>query len=886
MEKISNYQIIKEIGSGGMGKVYQALDERLDRRVALKILPSEIASDRKRFNRFLQEARLAANLNHPNICTIYEVNETCETPFLTMELVEGDTLEEKIDRKSLDFREILRLAIQIADALDEAHQNGIIHRDIKASNIIVNHRGQVKVLDFGLAKTISEEVSEQAVTRARTEDGMLVGTIQYMSPEQALGKKLDGRTDLWSLGVLLYEAVCGKLPFKAATQAGTFDEILHKHPDSPADLNAEIPVELEHIILKLLEKDRDLRYQTAADLLVDLKRLVRGYSKTEDVPGTANLSGATRFSAQVNALPSARKNKRPLLFFGVILILILGGLGLGFYYFGSPQMQAANFQNAQILSLTNLGKVSDAAISPDGKYVVYATDEGAKQTLWLKQTATGSNVQIIPPSEVVYQGLAVSPDSNWVYYNLWDRKSVGQIFRIPVLGGAAQKVVHDCMPGISISPDGQRLVFTRSVDEPRQILLMNIRTDGTDEKRVETKPDVFFYSPEWSPDGKSIAYGSGAEVDGKIVQQIMEVAAEGGESKVVFESLDADYFLNEFVWLPDKSGFLSTVIKKGQTQPQIWKINFADSGFEQITKGVNGYSHLSITSDGQTLLSLQADYLLSVWVVPGDDPGQAKRVTEGRVEGIGISWTPDDRIIYSSNISGGFELWSMNADGSSKKQLTFDNHFKINPCVSGDGKYIFVNVEYNQNAGRARMDIDGKNLKLLDRVWRLNCSQAAPFVFYMSAPSPSKPQLWRESIEQESARAILSKDMISYAISPDAKKVAYVYWNKTSKGYGFEIFSFADNSIEKFELPVTAVQKFGDEQFALQWTADGKNLTFVNNEEGYANVWLLPLNGGKPKRITNFNDNFIYTFAWSRDGKKLAVARGTATVDAVLLQRK
>lgn len=886
-EKISNYRVIEEIGAGGMGKVYRAVDERLDRRVALKILPFEISSDRKRLNRFLQEARLVANLNHPNICTIYEVNDSAETPFLAMELIEGETLEEKISQKSLDLSEILRIAAQIADALDEAHQNGVIHRDIKASNIIVNHRGQVKVLDFGLAKPMFETVSEQAVTRAKTEDGMLVGTIRYMSPEQALGKSLDGRTDLWSFGVLLYEMVCDALPFKAATQAGTFDEILHRNPAPPTELNPEIPFELGNIILKLLEKDRDLRYRTAADLLVDLKRLRRALGETADSLEITNPSAESRLTAPIKAPTHKRENNLILLLAGLLLLIGLTGVGFAFYFFNSPATKPKSFQDAQITSLTNLGKVSDAAISPDGKYVVYATDEGSRQTLWLKQTATGSNVQIIPPAEVLYQGLAISPDSNWIYYNVWDRKSVGQIFRIPVLGGASQKVAHDSMPGVSVSPDGKRLLFIRHLDEPRQFNLLTIGTDGSDERKINIAPDTFVSSPRFSPDGKTVAYGSGRQVEGKTVQQIIEIPADmNGDPKIVFESRDENFMIIDFVWLPDKRGFLGTVLRRDQAQPQIWKFGYADGSREQITKGFAGYNNPSITADGKKLLSMQSDFLFSVWVVSAENPAQNKRVTDGRLEGFGVSWTPDDRLVYGSNVSGNFEIWSMNADGSGKKQLTFDNYFKANPCVSSDGKYIFMNILNDLNVGRGRIDIDGKNLKTLGRTGRAACAQAAPYVFYMSNPSPNEVELVREPLEQGSPRRILSNDVISYAVSPDAKKIAYIYWDQEKKGYGSEILSIETGSKEKFELPVTAVQKFADSQFSLQWTPDGKNLSFVNNEEGFANVWLLPLGGGKPKRITNFNDNSMYSFAWSKDGKKLAVTRGTATVDAILLEQK
>lgn len=281
-QQISYYKLLKKIGAGGMGEVYLAEDTRLNRKVALKILPENFSKDRKQLSRFLREASLAANLNHPNICIIYEVSETAEPPFIAMEYIEGETLFDKIQNRSLDSAQIVEIAVQIADALDEAHRMGIIHRDIKAANIIINQRGLVKILDFGLAKTVVEDVSDEAVTRAKTEAGILVGTIKYMSPEQSLGRPLDGRTDLWSLGVLLYEMLSGESPFRGETQVAVFDEILHKNPAPLTNYDENVHADLEKIVYKLLEKDTEFRYQTASDLRADLKRLQRNTGEYEN----------------------------------------------------------------------------------------------------------------------------------------------------------------------------------------------------------------------------------------------------------------------------------------------------------------------------------------------------------------------------------------------------------------------------------------------------------------------------------------------------------------------------------------------------------------------------------------------------------------------------
>jgi eukaryotic-like serine/threonine-protein kinase len=557
-----------------------------------------------------------------------------------------------------------------------------------------------------------------------------------MSPEHALGKKLDGRTDLWSLGVLLYEMVCGELPFKAATQAGTFDQILHREPARPSECSPETPVELENIIFKLLEKDRDFRYQTASDLFADLRRLRRALGDVTDSHEIARHSTAEiGVSTQVEIRRPSNLEPRPAdgnwlrIFSFLLAIAALAGAGYAFWRLAPFSDAPRAFEFSNSARVTNLGKVPDAVISPDGKYIVYVTDDGARQALWLKQTATGSNVQIVPSSENVFQGMAISPDNNWVYYNVWDRKSVGEIYRIPALGGAPQKIAHDCMPGLSISPDGSRLVFIRSDDANRSFDLLTTGADGQGERKIFTSPEGYIDTALWAPDGRSIAFSVFQSHEEKRYPQIAEIPAEGGELKVIWKDEQNTVQPTRFVWLADKSGLLATLNNSREFRSQIFRIDYATGEIRQITRDLNSYSSLSISADGQNLLAIQQDYLLSIWVAPTDNAAQPRRVTEGKMEGIGLSWTPDNKIVYASNVSGDPEIWQMNADGSEKKQLTSDKSLKLNPCVAGDGKYIFYNIVGNQRGGSARVETGGKNAQLLDERWSVTCAAQAPYVF-------------------------------------------------------------------------------------------------------------------------------------------------------------
>jgi serine/threonine protein kinase len=890
-QTVSHYRIVDKLGGGGMGEVFKAEDLKLDRLVALKFLSPDLARDSQALDRFMREARATAALNHPNICAIYEVGEHEGAPFICMELMEGQTLRERLEGRSASLSQLLDWSSQAADALDAAHARGIMHRDIKPANIFLTSRGLVKVLDFGLAKlSVSRKLAAMTTVAGEptsssdshlTSPGTAVGTVSYMSPEQAAGEDLDPRTDLFSLGIVIYEMATGTLPFQGNTSAAIFGAILHKAPVPPLQLKPELPAELERIIGKSLEKDRDLRYQSAAELRSDLKRLKRD---TE--------SGRTATVTAATAAAQAHPRKAPLKLIAALVALVVVaaaviGLAVAYWLRSRPSMASqVSLQTMQLSALTNSGKSRLASISPDGRYVVHVHEDQGKQSLWLRQVATTSNVETIPAtSDYRYVGLTFSPDGNYVYYVIHRPHSpYNELWTLPVLGGSPRKLVDDVDSAVTFSPDGSQVAYVRQNGPEYKSDLRIANADGSNVRTISSVsiPDQMTGNPSWAPDGKTVAVPIRHLAAGLQVE-VAGFPVAGGSSQPL--SPTKFFSISQLAWLPDGSGLIVNGMDRSSlTSNQLWLLPMPRGEPRRVTNDLNTYVTVSLTADGARLVTVQYEREARLSVGPARAPqlGKPFPTPVSRADGgqpLGVLWTGDGHIVFSAEPGAGAELWIARPDGSEARSLTPGWRLATQPAASADGRAIFFVSDKGGAINIWRVNADGGEARQVTHgafEYRPQVTPDGRWLFYMTFKGASAAVM-KMPVEGGAATEVASGVLGVASLSLDGKWLGSMTLAQNPMRLQARLVPLDGGGSAK-TLDVS-FQNFA-------WSPDSRGLDYVDARSGVANLWQQPIDGGKPRPLTNYADfNQIFWFAFSPDGSQLAISRGSTKSDVIMLSR-
>jgi Tol biopolymer transport system component len=875
-QTISHYRIVEKLGEGGMGQVYRARDTRLERDVALKVLAPDLAADSEYRARFEREAKAVALLNHPNIVTIHSVEEADGVAFFTMELVEGRTLVDLLQPGGLSLDRFFRIAIQIADALSSAHAKGITHRDLKPSNIMLDSEGRVKILDFGLAKLARLGVSSNTATALLEEPitgkGHIVGTVAYMSPEQAEGAHVDSRSDIFSLGVLLYEMATGERPFKGDSPVSTLSSILRDKPPSVNELKHSLPRHLGRIIRHSLAKDPARRYQTALDLRNELEEL------KEEID-----SGELEIAADAVVVQRRRPPVWALLVIGALAVALTAyGLIQGVSRRRHERVPRVSPESMVQTPITQFGDVVGVALSPDAKYLAYVRNAHGLQSLWVRQISTGSDVELVPQDTVALTLGDISPDGGEVYYIARNRGDWnGEIFKIPLLGGVPRAVLEDARSSLDLSADGERIAFVRQDGEATKIIVAAV--DGTGEREVGSFGDIRSLSVAWSPDASRIlANGFG---EGGLVELIFEVPLDGAPRRRF--SGEEWTTVDNLVWSPGGDGvFVSGTRgrRRYQDAAQVWYLSYPQGELTRLTSGLSDIVDLSLDRGGSTMVVDQMESEISILVLPGSRTRDAYPVAVSTRAAHWFSipaWTHDGRIIYQARSGDDLDLWISQPDGSEAYAVTTEGTFNMGADVSPDGKSI---VFFSDRSGLFKiwiMDIDGHNARMLTRdeheeYFPQFSPDGAWVVYHGFDDETGGMRLRKAPVEGGASVSVTDLPAFLGQYSPDGTRIACIAMRPEEDEDRVAVLDAESGGVLAwYDIRVS---------YYFCWTPDGGGLAYIGEGGGASNVWIHRLDGGRDTQVTHFDTGQLVGFGWSVTGDSLAVARAKWSGDAVLIR--
>lgn len=882
--KLGPYEVVAPLGAGGMGEIYRARDPRLNREVAIKVLPASFYSDPERLRRFEQEARAAGSLNHPNILAVYDTGTHDGAPYLVTELLDGAPLRDLLRNGPLPPRKAVEYAIQIACGMAAAHDRGIVHRDLKPENVFVCRDGRVKILDFGLAKLTDAESHDATKTSLQplfqTEPGVVLGTAAYMSPEQVRGQRADRRSDIFSFGAMLYELLSGHRAFQRHTSADTASAILK---EDPPDLNASgrnIPATLVHIVHHCLEKNPEERFQSASDLAFHLESL-------------SSVSGSSTAAPQ--ALPE-EKSVRPLWWMIACLLIALTVAGIWWNRERSPSEPKL----VKFLRLTDFAGLEDSpAFSPDGKSVAFVSDSTGSRQIWIRLLAGGPPLQITRGAGDHLEPRWSQDSAALVYYTPpAEGDAQGTLWEVSALGGAPRRLVSS-MSGADVSHDGKRLTFFRL--NGKQMELVSTDRDGSNERTLTQAVASFSYrKPRWSPDDSTIAYLHSRQ---NWADDVYTVAAAGGSPRQV---TNENNLMSGLAWLPDGSHLVYSSAR-GSTllylpTLHLWLVSRLGGMPQQLTFGEAGDEDPDVDRNGQIVIS-RKHMQFDIWKFPVDgDPSenvrQAVRITHqtGQVQTPTLS--PDDReLAYLSDNGGHGNLWVLQLSTDETRQITYDKAASSIigvPIWSPDGNSIAFATNQPSELGRGigywliHPDGSGLHLAIPLGTWA-TWSGDSKWIYY-SESSPVRDtgsfRLMKVAADGGTPVLVRTDNALGPAVAPNGSALYYVVPLENVNG------------LRDYELRVARPESAPSELLARisgkrvpLWqglhpviSKDGRRLVMPLDDNLGTNIWVASTADGKLARITDFGQRRTFIarrISWSSDGKWVFAAVGEGDADIV-----
>ena len=848
--EIGKYRVISRLGAGGHGEVWLAEDTQLLRKVAIKLLSADLGTRPDQVRRLYAEARICSALNHPNIVTIHDTGEVEGDAFLAQEYVEGETLRRQLARDGpMPVDVATKIVEQVIAALAASHAAGVIHQDIKPENIMIRPDGLVKVLDFGLARFVQREESNGAGPR-----GTVMGTVKYMSPEQAQGMLVDARTDIFSLGVVFVEMLTGKTPFIGATPEEILTAILNQEPNLTG-----VPRSLEPLLRRCLARDREQRYATAAELLPELDRATRGKAV----------------------------NRRRLLAAAALLVIAAAG----FAYRARIKATAPGpFDSMRISLLTTAAAAPSAAISPDGARIAYVLEEPGGQSLWLRTfgSSAGSNpdVPLIAAEPGNHLRLAFSPDGAYVYYSWMPTVRGGSLYRVAARGGPAEKIFDDVNYAFAVAPDGHRIAFMRIDQERWEESIVVVNTDGKSERTIATRRRPRYYSSSglaWSPDGKSLlcTAGSAPFYNANAFHLVRVDVATGAEKPVGSHTWA---WVGSLLWSNDGRSLIVGANDHSIGSLQIWRVSFPDGDTRRVTNDLSNYEALTLSADAKTLLAVRHDRKSDLMVARFTGAnGPPARITPDLHDLNSAGWSRGSSIVYSALGGSARNVWSVDSDGQHRKQLTNADTDQSEVEVSPDGRYIFFT-----SGGRLwRVNADGSDLRQLtpgpldvhpavtpDGQWLVYAA------FREWSPAiGGQPALWKVRTSGGERFPLTREPASCPSVSPDGTKITSAYF---PPGQATAPPKIAVYSINGGALLKTFDRPAGSED-NVYWSADGKGIDYLVTDPAGSRVLRQMLQGGAPTVAAEFPGERLWFVSPSPDGRNLALARGNESRELVVL---